>query len=132
MGKSGLYCEPSAMEAMNRYHWPGNVRELRNVIERVVMLAGDGPIAGSDIHALVTPLSVPDVQSDSRSRYASLPYMEAKEKALADFTRSYLRAKLAQHEGVITKAADSSEIPRQHFSLLMKKYLQAAIPDTEP
>jgi DNA-binding NtrC family response regulator len=108
------------------------VRELRNVIERVVMLAVDGPIAGSDIHALVTPLSVPDVQSDSRSRYASLPYMEAKEKALADFTRSYLRAKLAQHEGVITKAADSSEIPRQHFSLLMKKYLQAAIPDSEP
>jgi DNA-binding NtrC family response regulator len=132
MGKSGLYCEPSAMEAMNRYHWPGNVRELRNVIERAVMLAGDGPIAGREIHALVTPLSVPGVEADSGSLYANLPYMEAKEKALSDFTRSYLRAKLAQHEGVITKAADSSEIPRQHFSLLMKKYLLAAITDSEP
>ncbi len=39
------------------------------------------------------------------------------------FTKSYLRAKLAQHGGVITKAAEDSGIPRQHFSLLMKRFL---------
>jgi DNA-binding NtrC family response regulator len=27
------------------YSWPGNIRELRNVIERAVLLAGDGEIA---------------------------------------------------------------------------------------
>jgi DNA-binding NtrC family response regulator len=131
MGKPGLYFERSATEALIEYHWPGNVRELRNVIERAVMLANDGPIPAAEIRAFLTPVSTQIPQPECGSLYANLPYMEAKEKALADFTRGYLRAKLAQHEGVITKAADSSEIPRQHFSLLMKKHLQGTIADSD-
>jgi two-component system response regulator HydG len=30
-----------AMAALERYAWPGNVRELENVMQRVVVLAGD-------------------------------------------------------------------------------------------
>ncbi len=33
---------PAAMRLLERYPWPGNVRELRNVIDRAVLLAGDG------------------------------------------------------------------------------------------
>ena len=33
-----------AQDALVRYHWPGNVRELRNVIERAVIIAGEGTI----------------------------------------------------------------------------------------
>ncbi|MGE0545943.1 MAG: sigma 54-interacting transcriptional regulator [Kofleriaceae bacterium] len=36
---------PSARDALTTYRWPGNVRELRNVIERAVLLCGDGPIS---------------------------------------------------------------------------------------
>jgi DNA-binding NtrC family response regulator len=32
------------LELLQRYHWPGNVRELRNVIERAVILAGEGTL----------------------------------------------------------------------------------------
>src|SRR5581483_4066427 len=32
------------LEALERHDWPGNVRELRNVLERAVILAGDGNI----------------------------------------------------------------------------------------
>lgn len=32
------------LELLQRYNWPGNVRELRNVIERAVIIAGEGPI----------------------------------------------------------------------------------------
>ncbi len=35
---------PSAMKALMNYHWPGNVRELENIIERMIILAGDDPI----------------------------------------------------------------------------------------
>jgi DNA-binding NtrC family response regulator len=55
--------------------------------------------------------------------------MEAKEKALEDFTSAYLKAKLAMYEGHITKAAEASGIPRQHFSLLMKRYMGREEPD---
>ena len=32
----------SSLDLLRAYAWPGNVRELRNVIERAVVLAGDG------------------------------------------------------------------------------------------
>jgi transcriptional regulator with PAS, ATPase and Fis domain len=35
---------PAVIEALKRHHWPGNVRELRNVLERAVILAGEGTI----------------------------------------------------------------------------------------
>jgi len=35
---------PSVIEALQRHNWPGNVRELRNVLERAVILAGEGTI----------------------------------------------------------------------------------------
>jgi len=35
---------PAVMEALRRHLWPGNVRELRNVLERAVILAGEGTI----------------------------------------------------------------------------------------
>jgi transcriptional regulator with PAS, ATPase and Fis domain len=34
----------AALEAFERHNWPGNVRELRNVMERAVILAGEGAI----------------------------------------------------------------------------------------
>ena len=33
-----------ASKRCERHHWPGNVRELRNVLERAVILAGEGTI----------------------------------------------------------------------------------------
>jgi DNA-binding NtrC family response regulator len=35
---------PAVQEALERHQWPGNVRELRNVLERAVILAGEGTI----------------------------------------------------------------------------------------
>ena len=32
------------IEAFRKYSWPGNVRELRNVLERAVIVAGEGAI----------------------------------------------------------------------------------------
>jgi DNA-binding NtrC family response regulator len=32
------------VESLERHNWPGNVRELRNVLERAVILAGEGTI----------------------------------------------------------------------------------------
>jgi DNA-binding NtrC family response regulator len=35
---------PGVLEYLERHPWPGNVRELRNVLERAVILAGEGSI----------------------------------------------------------------------------------------
>jgi DNA-binding NtrC family response regulator len=122
MGKPRSYLDSSAMTELTAYAWPGNVRELRNVVERAVMLAMEDAITARDIQALLPSGRGADLSEKSRS-YALLPYSEAKRKAVADFTASYLRARLAMYGGHITKAAEESGIPRQHFSLLMKRYL---------
>jgi DNA-binding NtrC family response regulator len=36
-----------ALDVLGTYGWPGNVRELRNVLERAVILAGDGELDAS-------------------------------------------------------------------------------------
>lgn len=43
-GCNVTYVVPEVMEAFRKYQWPGNVRELRNVLERAVIMAGDGAI----------------------------------------------------------------------------------------
>ncbi len=43
-------------EQFKRYSWPGNVRELRNVLERAVILAGEGTITS---HHLPRDFGVP-------------------------------------------------------------------------
>jgi DNA-binding NtrC family response regulator len=35
---------PGVIEVLERHSWPGNVRELRNVLERAVILAGEGTV----------------------------------------------------------------------------------------
>lgn len=121
MGKPRCQLDASAIAELVAYPWPGNVRELRNVVERAVMLATADAISQDEIKALLP--SGKGAGSPDEFGYAALPYMQAKKEALDEFTASYLRAKLAMHDGHITKAAEDSGIPRQHFSLLIKRFL---------
>jgi DNA-binding NtrC family response regulator len=43
--------DEKAMDHLKDYHWPGNVRELENLIERLVILKGEGTIELDDIKA---------------------------------------------------------------------------------
>ena len=122
MGKTQCHFDEAAMEVLVSYTWPGNGRELRNVVERMVMLATDDIIQARDARNML-PQSEAESLGSVDPSLARLPYMEAKERALEEFTKSYLRVKLAQHGGIITKAAEDSGIPRQHFSLLMKRFI---------
>jgi DNA-binding NtrC family response regulator len=125
MGRARCHFDEEALKALSAYPWPGNGRELRNVVERAVMLAAGDTITSHEICALLPQRGMDEVHQDMQDSLISLPYTEAKERAIEEFTKTYLRAKLSQSGGIITKAADSSGIPRQHFSLLMKRFLGA-------
>jgi DNA-binding NtrC family response regulator len=43
-GASVTRIEPAVLSRLEAHNWPGNIRELRNVMERAVILAWDGPI----------------------------------------------------------------------------------------
>jgi DNA-binding NtrC family response regulator len=44
---------PAVLEALYRHNWPGNVRELRNVLERAVILTGEGTIELKNLPAFL-------------------------------------------------------------------------------
>ena len=121
--------DEEALALLTAYDWPGNGRELRNVIERALMLVTSDMLSAADLRTLLPTPAGPLAGVDTT--LISLPYMEAKGRAIEQFTKAYLQAKLAYYEGVITKAAESSGIPRQHFSLLMKRFLGGEPPSEE-
>jgi len=44
----------AVLETFERHNWPGNVRELRNVLERAVILAGEGAIERKHLPAFLS------------------------------------------------------------------------------
>jgi transcriptional regulator with PAS, ATPase and Fis domain len=41
--------DPEVLDLFRQHSWPGNVRELRNVLERAVILAGEGMITSKNL-----------------------------------------------------------------------------------
>jgi len=112
-------CAPlggEAMATLSRYAWPGNVRQLRNVLERAVAMAGGGAL-------VIEPedLDLPAVQV-SPSKLFELPYKVAKDEMLAQFTRDYLEALLARHDGNVSAAAREAKIDRNWIVALARRY----------
>ena len=46
---------PEVLRRFEEYAWPGNVRELRNVVERAVILAGEGEVQLRHLPAALAP-----------------------------------------------------------------------------
>ncbi len=58
--------DSDVLEQLRGYQWPGNVRELRNVLERAVIVAGEGTIAPIHIAGSFDGApKIPDLGGDS-------------------------------------------------------------------
>jgi len=125
-GKPVTDLHPSAVTDLVAYKWPGNIRELRNVIERAVMLCSGERLSSKELSSLLPSVSgeQPGSPSMPGEEYLHLPYSEAKQKVLEAFTLRYIKNKLATHGGNVTRAAQDSGVPRQHFQQIMKRYLK--------
>ena len=58
--------DPAVIERLESYHWPGNVRELRNVVERALILAGEGTILPKHLTLAFKP-AMDSVTSEAES-----------------------------------------------------------------
>jgi DNA-binding NtrC family response regulator len=89
--------------------WPGNVRELRNYLERCVVL-GEQPPPGDA--AAPPPLEID----------ASVPYAEARERAIAGFERRYVEDLLRRHGGKVVAAARGAGMTREYLYRLLVRH----------
>jgi two-component system nitrogen regulation response regulator NtrX len=101
--------EAEAVEALQTYSWPGNVRELRNTIERVVIMHTGARVAATDLPPLGGEEPPAAVMRFSTFRDASEAHQ-----------RDFIKRKLAEAEGNVSRAAELMGMDRSHLYRRMK------------
>ncbi|HEX7879777.1 MAG TPA: sigma-54 dependent transcriptional regulator [Candidatus Eisenbacteria bacterium] len=107
-GRSEIDLTPGGEEALREYAWPGNIRELRNVLERAVLLAGNGPLDRRDLQ--FTPVPEPEG--------AGLPAG----LTLQEMERRYVEQVLREENGRVENAARRLGIPRSSLYNKLKRW----------
>ncbi len=83
---------PAVMERLMAHSWPGNVRELRNVIERAVILAGEGTLELPHLPPGFGGTQAPrPAQSNGELRIPVGFTIEQAERALIELTLEHTR-----------------------------------------
>ena len=106
-----------ALATLMQHTWPGNVRELRNMIERLVIMSPKDIIADSDV-ALFLGKEVAPAETNTLplQQIHHLPYKDARKA----FEIEYLKAKLTENDGNISKTAEQVGMERSHLHKKIK------------
>jgi DNA-binding NtrC family response regulator len=121
--QNGWKPKPVSAEAiaeLQRYAWPGNVRELRNVVERLLLLAGDEVQAGDVRLALPQLAGAPALDG----AVSVAPGTGTLAQRVESFEREVLLAELRSHSHRMTETARALGLERSH---LYKKCQQLGI-----
>jgi DNA-binding NtrC family response regulator len=119
---------PHTLPLLMAHSFPGNVRELRNVVARLMLFPelgieiGIGPAA--EPPGGVPPAEAPSAQGDAGrgAPLLQLTLPAAREMVMEQFERSYVAAKLAQHGGNISRAAEAMGVSRQLVHRVLDRY----------
>jgi two-component system nitrogen regulation response regulator NtrX len=96
-GREPKRLSPESLVALKAHAWPGNVAELRNMMERLLLFAGDAVVHVADLPAEMGGAG-PAVE-DLYREFGSL------DEGLRAFARYYIRRVLAEERSDKTKAA---------------------------
>jgi two-component system nitrogen regulation response regulator NtrX len=102
---------PDAVAALRSYSWPGNVRELRNLAERLTILVPEDEITAADLD--LAPAGEEHVLFNSE-----LSLREARE----EFERRLILRRLREHNGNVSKTADSLGVERSNLYRKLNAY----------
>ncbi len=110
-----------AIAELRRYGWPGNVRELRNVVERLVLLAGEGPVSGADVRMILPSASGAAATPAGNTEPGSSGTLAERTEA---FEKEVLLVEIRRHNFHMTNVARALGLERSH---LYKKCQQLGI-----
>jgi DNA-binding NtrC family response regulator len=113
--QENLPYRPFSVAAQNRlrnHAWPGNIRELRNLVQRLLVLGGEGEVSVAEVEEALQQ-NPPALQpaSDNHPPFFDLPLREAREQ----FEREYLVYKLKEAGGSVGRLADAVGMERTHL-----------------
>lgn len=120
-GKKLAQISIDALQTLQEYGWPGNVRELENIMERAVVLSEGPTITARELppKLLGEFFYLPETRGEEG--FGTLPYQDAKQKALNLFNRTYISHLLRETSGNISVAAGKAGMDRSNFKKIIKK-----------
>ena len=102
--KSEPHLDAAAFDRLRQYDWPGNVRELRHAIERLVIMSDHGPLQLEGV--------VPAAEGPAQPATLNLEALE----------KQAIQRAIAQHQGNLSKAAQSLGLGRTTLYRKMSRY----------
>jgi two-component system nitrogen regulation response regulator NtrX len=114
LGKKQFTSEALAM--LMRQSWPGNIRELRNMVERLVIMTPASRITAADVSPFLNPGADLPAMSSTNEVYAHLPFKNARKQ----FEHDYLKNKLEENKGNVSKTAEKIGMERSHLHKKVK------------
>jgi DNA-binding NtrC family response regulator len=128
-GSRVTHLDQDASDALKTHQWNGNVRELRNVIERAVILAGEGPLLARHLYLPRTHGKTRQQDTEPRPMDGGLGIQVG--MSIEEAERVLIEATLAQTNNNKTRAAATLGISAKTLHAKLKQYrLQGA--DDEP
>jgi DNA-binding NtrC family response regulator len=115
--------EPAAIQELQHYGWPGNVRELRNVVERLLLIAGGESVTAEDVR-MALPRSGDTHGAHGGNSTGASGFSGTLAERVEKFERESLVGELAKHGYHMTNAARALGLERSH---LYKKCQQLGI-----
>jgi transcriptional regulator with PAS, ATPase and Fis domain len=115
LGRPPIELALDARQALENYRWPGNVRELRNVLERAVLLNGDGRVRAATLSF---------EPGGGGARPSGVDYGEA---TLEEVQRQHILRVLESVNGRVDLAAAKLAIPRSTLYQRLRA-MQIAVP----
>lgn len=108
---------PEAMKMLLEYKWPGNVRELENLVERVVILKGEGIVTPEDL-----PEKILEAKKEKRIITFTIPDSGINLKSVVEeFENNLIVQALQKAHGVKNKAAQLLSLNRTTLVEKLKK-----------
>ena len=108
-----------AMAALMAYAWPGNVRQLRNVVDWLLIMAGDDPdlpVRADMLPPEIGAIAPPVLRGDFTEDLMGLPLKDAREV----FEREYLKAQVRRFGGNISRTAEFVKMERSALHRKLK------------
>jgi two-component system nitrogen regulation response regulator NtrX len=113
---AGKSFDAPAIERLQQRQWPGNVRELRNAVERLLILSPGKVVTAADVSRLLgegATSEVVDSVSGPGGTFESFKH---------DAERSFLAAKLREHDWNVSETARALKMPRSNLYKKIERY----------